>query len=108
MDGVNVGFVTPVPDQIPPEGVDDNTVFRFTAALLTQIEYVGIAVGMGAGVTVTKAVSLFSHPVKGLVYTYSKLEVSAPFGVNTPELVIFGEPLQIPPEGEPTNVYVIG
>jgi hypothetical protein len=58
-DGVNVGFVTPVPDQVPPAGVEDNTVFRFTAALLTQIEYVGMTVGIAAGVTVTATVSLF-------------------------------------------------
>ena len=59
MDGVNVGFVTPVPDQIPPEGVDDHTVFRFTAALLTQIEYDGIAVGKTAGIAVSTVTSVF-------------------------------------------------
>jgi hypothetical protein len=65
IDGVKFGFVTPVPDQLPPEGVDDKTVFRFTAALLTQIEYVGRTVGITAGVTVTTVISVFWQPVIG-------------------------------------------
>ena len=66
--GLNVGFVTPVPDQVPPKGLGASSVFKFTEAELTQIEYVGLTVGTTGGLTVTTIESICEHPVAGTVY----------------------------------------
>tara|TARA_Y100000385_G_C13023872_1_gene607486 strand:+ start:1268 stop:1438 length:171 start_codon:yes stop_codon:yes gene_type:complete len=56
---MNVGLVTPVPVQLPPDGDGVRTVFKLKAALLAQIEYVGRALGITGETTKTVMVSKF-------------------------------------------------